>query len=243
MGIDIVKSFALVSILLMSVTPVAFADSTATLAYSSNTNLPDEFVLAEEAMDEQDLNEAAIHYRIAAEQNYLPAQTALGDLMRIAQDYEAAFGWYLTSAYQGDAAGEYALGQAYANGEGVEKNLSKALYWIKHAAEKNYLPAAENITLAYKYGYLGLAKDPDQAKMWESRLIPMRVASQKAMAEKVAALQIAKRDARIAAIKKAIHEKRLREKAEAEAAAKKVDNADVANAKNAEPGSKPSQAK
>ena len=202
-----------------------------------------EFALAEEAMNQQDLNEAAIHYRKAAEQNYLPAQTAMGELLRISQDYEEAFGWFLMSAYQGDAAGAYRLGQAYANGEGVEKNLGKAVYWIKTAAEKNYLTAAENLAAAYRTGGLGLAKDPDQAKKWESRLPGMRAASQKAFKEKMVELKAALREIRRAAIKEAAAKKEAAKKAEDEAAAKKVDSADVANTKNATENAKPAQTK
>lgn len=202
-----------------------------------------EFALAEDAMDQQDLHEAAIHYRKAAEQNYLPAQTALGELMRVSQDFDEAFGWFLMSAYQGDAAGAYHLGQAYANGEGVEKNLGKAVYWIKTAAEKNYLTAAETLAAAYRTGDLGLTKDPDQAKKWEDRLPGMRAASQKEFKEKMAELKAAMKELRRAAIKEAAAKKEAAKKVEDDAAAKKVDSADVATAKNAAENTKPAQAK
>jgi uncharacterized protein len=205
--------------------------------------VPTEFALAEAAMDEQDLREAAIHYRKAAEQNYLPAQTAMGDLLRISQDFEEAFGWYLTSAYQGDAAGAYGLGEAYANGEGVEKNFEKAVYWIKHAAEKNYLPAAEFMALAYRQGNIGLAKDLDQAKIWESRLPALRAASAKEFKEKLAELRTAQIEARKAAIKEAKEKKEAAKKAEDEAAAKKVDAADEVTAKSASENTAPVQTK
>jgi len=202
-----------------------------------------EFALAEDAMNQQDLREAAIHYRKAAEQNYLPAQTAMGELLRVSQDYEEAFGWFLMSAYQGDAAGAYHLGQAYANGEGVEKNLAKAVYWIKVAAEKNYLTAAETLASAYRTGDLGLPKDPELQKKWESRLPGMRSASQKAFKEKMAELKTALREIRRAAAKEAVAKKEAAKKAEDEAAAKKVDSADVATGKNTAENAKPAQTK
>ena len=203
-------------------------------------DIPLEFAIAEQALDEQDLNEAAIHFKKAAEQlNYLPAQTALGDLMRIAQDYEAAFGWYMMAAYQGDVAAEYGMGRAYASGEGVEKNSAKAVYWIKHAAEKNYVAAAEAMAVAYRKGELGLTKDIDQAKIWEARLPALRAVEQKELTEKLTALRKAQRQARIDAIKEAAARKEAAKKAADEAATKKVDAADVATAKNASDDTKP----
>ena len=231
MNIYLNRSFVIGMLWLIGFSPAAFAV------------VPAEYAIAEQAMDEQDLREAAIHYRKAAEQNYLPAQTAMGDLLRISQDYEEAFGWYLTSAYQGDAAGAYGLGQAYANGEGVEKNFEKAVYWIKHAAEKNYLPAAEAMAVSYRQGSLGLAKDLDQAKIWESRLPALRAASVKELAAKLAELKIAQIEARRAAIKEAKEQKEAAKKAEDEAAAKKVDAADEVTAKNPVENTKPVQAK
>ena len=220
---------AICILLFITFSPIALAD-----------DVPLEFAIAEQALDEQDLNEAAIHFKKAAEQlNYLPAQTALGDLMRIAQDYEAAFGWYLMAAYQGDAAAEYGLGRAYASGEGVEENSAKAVYWITHAAEKNYVAAAEALAVAYRQGGLGLTKDIDQAKKWEARLPALRAAEQKELSEKLVALRKAQMKARIEAVKAAIARKEAAKKAEEEAATKKVDAADVANVKNASDNTKP----
>ena len=235
MGIYLSQSFLVGMLFVVGPFPAAIAAEVA--------EVPAEYALAEQAMDEQDLNEAAIHFRKAAEQNYLPAQTALGELMYASEDFEESFGWFLMSAYQGDAAGAYDLGKMYAEGNGVEKNLSKAVYWITHAAEKNYLPAAENLAVAYREGLLGLAKDPDQAKIWESRLPGLRAASQKELVEKLAALKAAQREARKAALKEAAEKKEAAKKAENEAAAKKVDDADVATTKSAADNTVPVKAK
>jgi len=222
-------------LLLIAYSPSALADVPA--------EVPEEYAIAQQAMDEQDLHEAAIHFRKAAEQNYLPAQSSMGDLLRTSQDYEDAFGWYLTAAYQGYAPAEYALGRAYASGEGVEKNSAKALYWIKHAAEKNYVAAAELMAMAYRTGDLGLTKDIDQAKIWEARLPALRAAENKELNEKLVALKAAQRQARIDAFKAAAARKEAAKKAEAEAVTKKVDAADVATAKNATENTKPEQVK
>jgi hypothetical protein len=235
MKLNLSHTFVIGILLLITFSPAALADT--------SEDVPIEFAIAQQAMDEQDLNEAAIHFRKAAEQNYLPAQSAMGDLLRTSQDYEDAFGWYLTAAYQGYAPAEYGLGRAYASGEGVEKNSAKALYWIKHAAEKNYVAAAEMMAVAYRTGNLGLAKDIDQAKKWEARLPALRAAEDKEIMEKLAALRSAQIRARIDALKAAAARKEAAKKAEAEAVTKKVDAADVATVNNATESTKPEQVK
>ncbi len=231
MSINLSQSFVIGIVLLIGFSPAALADPAGDVA------------LAEQAMDEQDLHEAAIYYRKAAEQNYLPAQTALGELLHTSEDFEEAVGWFLMAAYQGDAAAAYDLGQAYANGEGVEKSFGKAVYWITHAAEKNYLSAVQALAAAYRTGDFGLAKDLDQAKKWESRLPALREASQKAFAEKLVKLRTERKEARIAAIKEDIAKKEAAKKAEDNAAAKKVDDADEVTAKKAAEKTEPVQAK
>jgi len=233
MSISLGRSYLVGIVLMACLSQVAVADP------------EEDFALAESAMDEQDLHEAAINYRRAAEQNYLPAQTALGELLRISQDSERAFGWFLMAAYQGDAAAAYDLGQMYANGEGVEKNLAKAAYWTKHAAEKNHLAAAKAMAVGYRTGKggLGLVKDPEQAKIWEARLPGMEQAAKKEMMEKYAALQAAKLAVRKAAFKAEVARRKAAKEAEEKAAMKKVDDADELNAKNPVEKSQPVQTK
>ncbi|MEO8343452.1 MAG: hypothetical protein ABI536_06495 [Gallionella sp.] len=188
---------------------------------------------AENALKGEDLSEAIKFLRLAAEQNHIPAQVELGEIMHSTQENEAAVGWFLTAAYQGDAAGAYDLGQMYVVGEGVEKNSGKALYWIKHSAEKNYLPAVEILASAYRLGDLGLAIDLDQAKIWEAKLPPLRAAAKKIIDDKLAASAAAQKAAFEAERAKAVAKKEATKKTNDEAAAKKVDADDEATAKNA----------
>jgi hypothetical protein len=163
--------------------------------------------------------------------------------MHSTQENDEAVGWFLMAAYQGDAAGAYNLGQMYAVGEGVEKNSEKALYWIKHAAEKNYLPAVEVLASAYRKGNLGLTIDLDQAKNWESKLPALRAAAKKIIDQELAASAAAKKAAYEAAVEKAAAKKVAAKKADDEAAAKKVDDEDEATAKKAAEKTEPVQAK
>ena len=87
MGINLNQTIVIGALLLIGFTRVALADGVGEVA------------LAEQALDEQDLHGAAIHFRKAAEMNYLPAQTSLGELLHTSQDYDEAFGWFLMSAY------------------------------------------------------------------------------------------------------------------------------------------------
>lgn len=221
MDIKLSQSFWIYGLMLMllSLSPVAFADVAGDIAK------------AEEAVTREDATEAAKYYRQAAEQNYIPAQVSLGELLHASQDYEEASGWFIMAAFQGDAAGAFNLGQMYAVGEGVEKSSEKALYWIKFAANKNHLPAVEILVMAYKNGELGLPIDLDQAKIWESRLPALRAAQQKIIDAKMAATKAATKAKFEEDVKKAAENKAAAKKSGNEAAAKKVDNADEAVAK------------
>jgi len=219
MSIKFSQLFGGVILTFTLLSPVAFADVAGDIAK------------AEEAMTREDLREAAKYYRQAAEQNNLTAQVMLGQLMHDTQEYEEASGWFIMAAFQGDAAGAFNLGQMYSAGEGLEKSPERALYWIKFAANKNYLPAAEVMFMAYKNGDLGLPIDLDQAKIWESRLPALRAAQKKILDEKMAATKAAMKAKFEEDVKKAADNKAAAKKSDDEAAAKKVDSADDAVAK------------
>ncbi len=44
------------------------------------------------------------------------------------------------------------LGYSYFYGEGIKKDVNKAIYWYKKAADKNDAKAMYNLGLCYKYG-------------------------------------------------------------------------------------------
>jgi TPR repeat protein len=206
---------------LIVLTPVAFADPAGDMA------------LGETALLREDITEAAKYYRQAAEQNYAPAQVGLGELMHATQEFEEAVGWFIMASYQGDAVGAFDLGQAYAVGEGVEKNLEKALYWVKFSANKNYLSAVELMASAYKNGELGLPINIEQAKVWEAKLPALRAASAKIVDQKIAANRAARKATYEAAVAKAAAQKADAKKSADDTAIKKVDDEDEAAAKKA----------
>ncbi|MBI3479758.1 MAG: sel1 repeat family protein [Nitrosomonadales bacterium] len=199
--------------------PVAFADIAGDMAR------------AQAALDEQDLTAAAKLLRPIAEQNFLPAQVALGELMHSSQENEEAFGWFMMAAYQGDAAAAYNLGLMYASGEGVEQSLPKAFYWIKNSADKNYLTAVQAMVVAYREGGFGLTADVEQAKKWEAKVGPLMAAAKKAAEKSLAEVRAEQMKAYEAAMKAEAARKEAAKKAADDVAAKKVDEADPVRAK------------
>ena len=69
------------------------------------------------------------------------------------------------AAEQGDAQAQYNLGNCYAFGDGVEKNLSEAVKWWRKAAEQGVAPAQFNLGNCYAFGN-GVEKNPTEAVKW-----------------------------------------------------------------------------
>lgn len=170
---------------------------------------------ADNLFDTEDIKEAAQLLRTLADQNYTPAQVRLGEFMYGSDDYEEAFGWFLTAALQGNAEGQFRLGQMYADGYGIEKNPDKAFYWIKKAGEQNNYHAVKLLALysgpenpKLKRSF-GIIPNPEQAEYWAAKL----PALEKIEAQKKKALE-----ARLAAEA----EKKAAERAKAKEAKEKL---------------------
>lgn len=69
-------------------------------------------------------------------------------------------------AEQGDARAQYELGKAYADGEGVTRDLTESVKWYRKAAEQGDAAAQYNLGVAYTLGHGGLRKDPAEAAKW-----------------------------------------------------------------------------
>lgn len=127
--------------------------------------------VAEKEFDRGDLVVSMSLWRRAAEQGYAPAQARLGDVLDAAEEDEEAVTWYRKAAEQKNAAGEYGLGQMYAKGEGVKKDIEQARLYILRAAEQGNLFGAVAMMKAYRSGDLGLAKDAEKAAAWEAKVL------------------------------------------------------------------------
>ena len=178
---------------------------------SSSVALADnaeEMARANDFYDKQEMRDAAVIFKKLALQNYLPAQTRLGDLLDYSEAHEVAAGWYIMAAFQGDPAGAYGLARMYFGGTGVNKDPDQALYWFKFAADKDNLNAVMVLEKAYRKGDtsgLPVRVDLKQAEYWKAKRIILDAANKKEYEEKLAA-EKKKREEKKAALKKADEE-------------------------------------
>ena len=68
-------------------------------------------------------------------------------------------------AEQGNAEAQFSLGICYANGNGVAKDMTKAVEWYRKAAEQGHDKAQFNLCLCYANSD-GVAKDMTEAAKW-----------------------------------------------------------------------------
>ncbi|MDR3021896.1 MAG: sel1 repeat family protein [Clostridiales bacterium] len=68
-------------------------------------------------------------------------------------------------ALQGDVDLQLKLAYMYRNGECIEKDYEKAVYWFKQAAEQGHSHAQYNLALRY-YNGQGVKKDIKEATLW-----------------------------------------------------------------------------
>jgi TPR repeat protein len=105
----------------------------------------------------QDRDEALKLFRAAADQKYVPAETALGTLYERGnlanQDIHQAISWYEKAANEGDWIAQLALGRIYFLGNGVSRDTSAAKKWLRMAADSGDAGSAF---------YLGLLNDEGQ---------------------------------------------------------------------------------
>lgn len=124
--------------------------------------------------------------RVAAQAGHAPAQARYGEILDKAEEDREAAIWYRKAADQGNAAGEFGLGMEYASGEGLPKELEKALEWVRRSAEQGYQSAVETMAMAYRSGGLGVAVDLKEAERWASKAAAIRAADpRQAVAKKV----------------------------------------------------------
>ena len=81
------------------------------------------------------------------------------------KDYIGAYKLWVGLAGQGNTSAQVNVGNLYAKGLGVEKNLNEAFRWLNMAAEKGDINAQNSIGEMYLLGN-GLLKDITKADMW-----------------------------------------------------------------------------
>lgn len=109
-------------------------------------------------------------WKKAAEAGYAPAQARYGDILDKAEEDVEAVAWFRKAAAQGNAAGEYGLGEMYAKGEGVKQDIQQAHDYIERAAAKGHLPAMLAMREMYKNATLGMTADPVKAAEWDAKV-------------------------------------------------------------------------
>jgi hypothetical protein len=72
----------------------------------------------------------------------------------------------LAKANTGDPAAQIAVGESYAAGKGVARDLNQAADWYRKAAGKNDLSAELHLAALYRDGGKGFARDMAQAAAW-----------------------------------------------------------------------------
>src|SRR5574344_1214865 len=82
------------------------------------------------------------------------------------QEYQKAIKWYKKAAINGHAKAQLNLGNLYAQGDGINKNLDTALYWFLEAAKLGLAKAQYNASVIYYTGNGVGLKDFEQSYIW-----------------------------------------------------------------------------
>ena len=86
-------------------------------------------------------------------------------LINTLESSSALFAKLKEAALSGDAIAQNRLGQCYLNGNGVDKNYSRAVSWLRKAARRENQEAQQSLVVAYKEGR-GIKKDLTLATYW-----------------------------------------------------------------------------
>ena len=108
----------------------------------------------------RDLKKATQLMRMAAESGLAMAQQNLGGLLAMQAMHVEAVQYFTRAAEQGFIGSFYSLGICHECGEGVPKDIRKALNWYKKAADAGFEPAIEALTRLRTWA-IGVAGVPD----------------------------------------------------------------------------------
>jgi len=116
--------------------------------------VPEALRRGKEALNSQNLAEAARWYRSAAERGDVDAQMQVADMYGrgggVPKDEAQALQWYGKAAEQGNARAGYFIAEALEYGHGTPKNMEAAVRWYKWSAENGELSANINLGDCYK---------------------------------------------------------------------------------------------
>ena len=91
-------------------------------------------------LDSKNYSDALKYFRLAANENYAPAQDKLGWMYQngwgVNRSYSEAYKQYQKAAGQGNREAQASLGYLYYKGLGVKRDLRQALYWYGKSAEQ-----------------------------------------------------------------------------------------------------------
>jgi TPR repeat protein len=107
----------------------------------------------QELEGESPSTESSSVHLIRADQRFLPI------------DLERSFFWFRRAADRGLPDAQYAVGQAYQSGEGVETDLALAFQWFLKAAKQGVAEAQFEAANAYAEG-LGTTRDRKRSERW-----------------------------------------------------------------------------
>ncbi len=116
-----------------------------------NTSQSPAFAMASDLFRAGNVSGAVNAFQKLAGAGDRDAQVLVGSLYQsgqggLAQSDAQANHWFLKSALKGLASGQYSLGAAYGNGQGVEKNLNLARFWFEKAADQGHEAARQALT-------------------------------------------------------------------------------------------------
>ena len=122
------------------------------------------------AFNSGDLIGAMSRYRRAANSGSTEAKVRLAWILDQSEDNAGALRLYSEAAEAGDPAGQFGLAELYANGEGVKRDVRRAVKLFEAAAANGYPRAMMVLASAYREGGLGLVPSTERAEFWENRL-------------------------------------------------------------------------
>ncbi len=105
-----------------------------------------------------DIQNAIIHFKKAANMGLAHAQIMLGIIYSQMDNHIEATKWFLMAATNDDAQAQYEIGKRYYFGIGIDKNESEAISWLSKSVEQN------NPNAQYMVGSLKLQKYTKDSK-------------------------------------------------------------------------------